>query len=394
MSSVRNFAWPVTIMQYEDYIALKDCIDKYKEVFDNKKIIIFGAGIRGSIFCKLMNEFGYTKICFCDNNPDKWGGYVNEYKIHSPELICDRDNTIVIISIENGFEIEEQLEKKGYIKNKSYFNIESPIYSLYIKEFYRMDLIDILFIGDCGLSQISISDNKHKALGDMIKEHLGCKRTKVLAMHGMGMRAYYNILLSQFRLGLNPKVVVLTVNFEAFTGKHHLLPRTQHVELFNRILEKQPKPHINLIKYQKIIKERFDNFKLDVSSSYEGNHLENNRRLILRMNYMYKIKKDTEDMKYLLRIIELCNKKDVNIIPFIPPVNYEYANQCIGERFKLVYDNNCDKIKKWISELGVKVLDLSYILGADYFADSKTIDETANAKGREIILEHFLNILN
>ena len=87
------------------------------------------------------------------------------------------------------------------------------------------------------------------------------------------------------------------VNFEIFTGKHHLLPRTQHVNLFGKIMDELQNLDSEFIDYYKLTKTRFDNFKLDVSSSYQGDHLENNRRMVFRMNYMYKLKKDTEDMK-------------------------------------------------------------------------------------------------
>ncbi|MCT4617937.1 MAG: hypothetical protein N4A62_00890 [Marinisporobacter sp.] len=394
MTNKRNFAWPVTVMPYEDYSALKECVYKHKDLLINKEIIIFGAGIRGSIFAKLMEQFGYHKLLFCDNNPDKWGGYVNQYEIQSPEIIEEkRDNAVILISVENGYSIEKQLEKSGYIKNKTYFFVESMIYPIYMREFFRIDPIETLFLGDCGLSQISINDTNHNNLGDMIKKCLGEKRTKVLAMHGMGMRAYYNILKSQLQLGINPKVLGLMVNFEVFTGKHHLIPRTQHVNLFDKILEELQNPEFELIEYHQIIKERFNSFKLDVSSSYQGDHLENNRRMVFRMNYMYRIKKNTEDMEYLIKILELCKDRGIVVLPFIPPVNYEYAAQCIGEKFKLAYDANCDKMKDWVREQGVELLDLSYILGSNCFADPKTIDETANGKGRQIILEEFLKAL-
>lgn len=381
-------------MQYEDYITLKECVDQHMELLRNKEIIIFGAGIRGSIFCKLMEKFGYNQILFCDNNPDKWGGYVNQYEICSPKLIEEkRDKAIVLISVENGHSIEMQLEKSGYIKNTTYFSVEARIYPSYIKEFFRRDAIEILFLGDCGLSQISMNDNHHSNLGDMIKKCFGEKIAKVLAMHGMGMRSYYNILKSQLQLGIIPKVLGLMVNFEVFTGKHHLLPRTQHVELFKQILDELEKPDIEFVEYHQIIKERFNNFKLDVSSSYQGDYLENNRRMILRMNYMYSLKKNTEDMQYLIKILKLCREKKIRVLPFIPPVNYEYAFECIGEKFKVAYDANSDRMKAWIKEQGVELLDLSYILESKCFADPKTIDETANAKGRRIILEQFFKAL-
>lgn len=69
-----NYAWPVTTMAKYDYDALKMCVGGNEKIFREKPIAIFGAGIRGTMFSKILEMWGYTDMVFCDNNEDKLGG--------------------------------------------------------------------------------------------------------------------------------------------------------------------------------------------------------------------------------------------------------------------------------------------------------------------------------
>ena len=90
-------------------------------------------------------------------------------------------------------------------------------------------------MGDCGITDLSIKDINRANLGDMLSERAGKNAVKVLAIHAMGMRAYYTIFKAHCEYVYKPKNIVLMVNMEVFTGKQHLLPRSQHAALIERI---------------------------------------------------------------------------------------------------------------------------------------------------------------
>ncbi|WP_312352965.1 hypothetical protein [Aminipila sp.] len=393
MTKVLNFAWPVTAFQYEDYEGLKNCIESNERLFKEKEIIIFGAGIRGSVFSCLLERAGFLQFCFTDNNPEKWGGYINTHPIiRVDQLINKISEAVVIISVENGGTIKKQLEDIGYRENINYFYVSANIYDIYLYEFNRKIEEEILFLGDCGFSQVSIIDNEYNNLASMIKQKLGEENIKILAMHGMGMRGFYNVFKAQIDLNMVPKTLVLMTNFEVFTRKHHILPRTQHSEIFKRVGKFFTNPDEELVEYIKLTAERFSKTQLDVFSVADSQKDEN-ARLVIRMNYMYNISQETEDVIYLFKILELARSLSINVLPFIPSANYMFARTLVGEEFDIKYGENCKRLKAWIKEQGFELFDLSYSLTSDCFANGKTIDETSNSKGREIIKNRLIDEL-
>ena len=65
MVEAKNFAWPVTSVNREDYDALMECMIRNEGTWE--KIVIFGAGIRGTEFSVVLKEKGYKNIFFVDN---------------------------------------------------------------------------------------------------------------------------------------------------------------------------------------------------------------------------------------------------------------------------------------------------------------------------------------
>ena len=103
------------------------------------------------------------------------------------------------------------------------------------------------------------------------------------------------------------------------------------------------------------------------------------------MNYMYELKEDNECIVYMKKIVDLCRNNNIKLLFFIPPANYLYAEELYGEKFTQKYQANVDKLKRIVREYGADLLDLSYLLGQDEFADIHTIDETANYEGRKAV---------
>lgn len=398
MNKKINFAWPVTILGRYDYDALKKFVDENHEILQKKKIIIFGAGIRGTLFSVLLKKFGYLDIVFTDNNSKKVGGCINEHPIISyADSLKMKDQAVIIISVENGFKIKNQLDRDGLIENKDYYYIENRIYERYLSEFKNVTKIENLIMGDCGLADVSIKDTNYDNLGEILKERLGEDKTKVLAVHGMGMRAFYHILKAHIDKISIPKRAVIMANFETFTGMQHLLPRSQHhnlIEMINKAINEEDE---ELKEYSRITKERFENFKIDFFTSsndvLENMNQDKNDRIVIRMNYMYKLNLENECVQYLFKIISLAKSHNIQLLFFIPPANYEYAEELYGKKFYDAYSYNCDKLKQAISEKGGKVLDLSYALKKSEFADIHTIDETANYNGRLIVANKIVEVL-
>lgn len=399
MGNKINFAWPVTTIGKYDYDALKLCVEKNKELLKEKELIIFGAGIRGTSFAMLLQKLGYNQILFTDNNEQKVGGTINGIPIIDyNDVKTHRENVVIIISVENGFAIKSQLENDEFQEGINYFYIENHLYDVYLREFLDPKYIDTLIMGDCGITDISRSDCNYTSLEEMLKLELGAERTKVLAIHAMGMRAFYHILKAHIENISIPQRAVIMANFETFTGKQHLLPRSQHAKLIEMISNAIENNDEELYEYVGITRERFQNFKVDYFASSQGTlkkmTKEKNDRIVIRMNYMYELKEDNECIVYLKKIVNLCKDKKIKLLFFIPPVNYMYAEKIYGDKFTEKYSCNVKELCRIINECGSEVLDLSYLLSEDEFADIQTIDETANYRGREKISDEIVRYIS
>lgn len=393
MKNAVNFAWPITVLGRYDYDALSDCLDKYRDIIEQKELVIFGAGIRGTIFSILLKQKGYTNLVFTDNNEGKVGSFINEFPIISFLDICEkRKNIFIIVSVENGKGIKKQLEDAGFQEGAEFTLVENHVYENFIEEFFSKRSITRLVMGDCGLTDVGLTDSSYITLGGLLKEKR--EQTKVLAMHGMGMRAYYQLIKMQSKVVGKPKKLLVMANFETFTGKQHLLPRSQHVQLFELLYEKFADPELE--EYLQLIRDRFANFRMDyfTSSQEVMKKEQRNDKIVLKMNYMYNLSLENECIQYMFHLSEFCREQGIQLAFFIPPVNYQYAEKLWGEEFKIRYERNCKKLKEEIFKRNIPLLDLSYMFPSDKFGDCCTIDECLNFEGRKLAAEEIQQFLD
>lgn len=381
-----NYAWPVTTIDRNDLYEIDELVKLHSEAMKKKQIVIFGAGIRGTIFSVMLSKKGYKNIVFTDNNMEKVGNRINEFDIVSyEEIVAKKDEVFVVVSVEECDNICKQLEESGFVKDVNFVRVDSRLYEQYIDNFMKPGDFDAIVMGDCGLVDVSQTDSNYENVSEMIIRKLPDRKIKVLAIHAMGMRAFYHILKAHFDNVSIPKQVSIMANFETFTGKQHLLPRSQHAGLMEMLYQKLQNPDKELEEYCDVTKARVSDFHVDFfgSSKEQGmNNSNKNDKLVMRMNYMYMLSDESEPVRYIEKIKALCKSNDVKLSFFIPPANYMYAESFFGNQFREKYDANVKRLKEIIGE-EVEVWDLSYILTDEEFAAPTTIDETANYCGRE-----------
>ncbi|MBD5456945.1 MAG: hypothetical protein HDR27_00020 [Lachnospiraceae bacterium] len=388
----QNFAWPVTSMDQADYDVFSRWFDQNADALTSRQLIIWGAGIRGTIFSILLRERGVHNIKFVDSNPQKQGGYIDEFPIIAPEdleVLRDQEEILILISTENSQDIQLDLESKGYQKNFDYFLVDAGQYSAYVAEFLRPYQCNALIMGDCEFSTMSLNEEDQNTLQQKLFQRLGKDNVKILAMHGIGLRAQYNILKAQIAKGMKPERAVIMINFETLTGMQHLLPRSQHTELLKMLLDVQENPSDEFRQYVQISEERSKNLQMEFFTSPEENQpvTDVRARNYFRLNYLYNLDIKTEGIEYLLKILELTSVEGIAVLPFIPPVNYEYARKLFGESFDEKYGRNVEKVRAQVENAGFRLLDLSYALDASLFSTPTTVTETSNGRGREKVAD-------
>lgn len=401
MDDVINYAWPVTSINNEDICAVREWIEKKKDKIRNRKLAIWGAGIRGTEFSILLKMEKINNIFFVDSNREKWRGTINEFPIIAPEELYDKmkaERIHILISTEDSKNIEEELVKRGYKLEEDFSIIKSNIYQKYINEFLREYKQNYLFMGDCEFSKISLGDVDTRNLGLMLKEQCGFDMTKVLAMHGMGLRAHYNIFKAQIARDMKPRMLIIMVNLDTLTGKQHLLPRSQHAELIQKIYDISDQRDEEFKEYVELVNKRSQNIQVEFSTLNRNIKQQNENdvkaRNYFKLNYMYDLDVNTEGVIYLIKILQEAEMLGVKVLPFIPPVNYLFAESLMGGEFIFKYRQNIDKIRKIVENANVELLDLSFCLTPDMFAELNTPDETTNEFGRRKVADILVSTIN
>lgn len=390
MSKKINFAWPVTSENAVVYQHFQSEVERLHDILAVKRIVILGAGIRGCCLMRILEQRCFNNIVFCDNNPEKQGNLINDYDIMSfDEALRYEGDQVFLIAPENSAAISRQLTEAGLKEGKDWFSFDISVYDAYISEYQRSVSSHLLVMGDCAFSHVSLDDEVTYSLGDMLKAHLGENRCKVLAMHGMGQQAYYHILRSLLDQGERPASVLLLVVMEVLTPKAHLMPRTQHPTLIRSLVNKAIKPRAEFSEYAKLAEERFNRFQVESFASFEKTESDSHEKLYMKMNYLFKIREQTEGVVYLKKTIQMLNDASIPVTLYIPPVNYMQGQHFFGPDFNERYKDNFVKLYNFLenSNLQYSIADASFLLTDDEFAAANTIDETSNYAGRSKLLK-------
>lgn len=386
-----NFAWPVTSENSVVYQHFQSEVERLKNTLTGKRIVIFGSGIRGCCLMHILEQRGFKNIVFCDNNKDKQGNLIINYDIISlNEALRYENMQVFLISPENSGMINRQLMESGLKEGHDWFSFDISVYDAYIAEYRRTVANHMLVVGDCAFSHIALSDEVTDSLGDMIKEKVGQNCCKVLTMHGIGQQADYHIIRSLLDNEERPQLVLLLV-MEALTPKAHLMPRTQHPVLIQRLVDCAQHPREDFCEYAKLAEKRFNRFQVESFASFKKAGGDTNEKLYMQMNYLFKIKEETEGVVYLKKTIRMLNDEGIPIVLYIPPVNYMLGERFFGKAFKPRYTENFTKLYSFLDRdcLDYNVADASFLLSADEFAAANTIDETSNYAGRRKLLKFF-----
>lgn len=401
MLEKRNFAWPITAINKYDYLLMERFIDMYRDFLKSKKIIIFGAGIRGTEISIILKDIYHEDILFVDNNKEKWGGYIDDYPIISPEeMLKINTNRVILISTEEYVAIEDQLKSYGLVKGADYFCLHNNQYEMFVDEFSLKNDYSTLIMGDCMFEMIAFDDKQKDSLAEIISDKMGSSNVKLLTMHGMNMLGFYHIMVEQCKQINKPKIFVVMINFETLTGKQHLLPRSQHTKLIEMINTMIQNDSIEFSEYKDLTKSRVENVNAEFfttnkyTTNNKGNINEKASKLFLKLNYMYNLDLNIEPVRYFVKIIDFCIENNIKLIPFVPPVNYQLGIELFDNKFEECYSRNLEALKLLISEKGFELLDLSHIITKAYFSHSSTPDETVNYEGRQIVADKIVNKIN
>lgn len=381
----------------ENYIHYQQCVQENLYKLQNKKTVIFGAGIIGMQFSYILEMNKITSYLFCDNDSTKWGNKINNQDIISPEELDDkRDSYFVCLAMENYTECAKQLEEKGYCLGQNWIIIHNYSGNKLIHDFCDMRKEKVLVLGDCITSNVSILENKKNSLAELLMEN---EEVRVLGMNGLYMREFYMLL--QMALSKNPfiKKVILMLDISILYEKYHLLPKNQHKDVMECLGNKLEYATEEMNEFFKEIDLRGgkngDSYL--VSPKRVGNvskeEIENGRKLYMRINQMFTAREDTESVTYLEKILDICNEKEIEASVIVCPVNYELGEEYFHELFFERYGAICEMVECKVKRKKANYLDLSYLLPRSNFITIRSASEGIKEDGRRKMVKEIEKII-
>lgn len=305
---MKDFSWPISAFNETEFRKFVSKAEENSASMRGREVYIFGSGIRGCCFLKFCEIKKIEVTGFIDNDPNKEGGCIGRYRIHSFEVMAKRKEPYyVIVSPENAEEIVRQLTGNGLMQGKDFFSVEAGLYDEFVKKFFRKDGYSCLFLGDCIFSQVGIKDERYDSFEKMLYDEFGRDKANVLGMHGMPIRTFYHLVRLFFSKcmrggGRIPKKIILAVNTVMFTGKKNQLPRAQHTPLLKKISDRLGFEDSEFEDYIKLTEERMERFQTDAFVTTDSNVQNRNSMRIaalkMKLNYMYSLDETEEGVVY------------------------------------------------------------------------------------------------
>lgn len=390
--------WPLRTAERE----LVDACTYYIEnnnVLGEHKILIWGASVRGTVLGILLEKYGYSEFQYVDNDKRKWGENINGHIIVSPESVKKKiSEFFVIVPIEYGDEIRIQLEEWGLVEEKNFKILQAKINDKYVEEFFRKYTNKRLVLGETFLNEIVFDEKKAISIKERIWETFGKENTKVLSLNCMGMQSYYHMLRLQINLGYKPEELWLFISYETLTEFHHILSRTQHVGVLNAIQSQSNIEDEEFFEYIKVAKERATNFSIELQYSPQRTtnnnimNMEEIRKAYMQLNLLYEIKMNSEEINYLIKILQITQLEKIDTYCIMTPINYELARKYYDTEFEKYYNDNNAKLRMLVTSAQAKFYDMGMLLSEKNFVALETINDGIYGVGQEKVIQFLCNM--
>lgn len=386
--------WPLKTAEKEIIFAFEKFIQKNKQFLYKKKIFIWGASVRGTLFGILLEKYGIEKFYYIDNDERKWGTNIKGHKVVGLVDIKENlEDMYIVIPIENAAEVCEQLHSLG-LGGETFAIVKSNIEEEYTKEFFREYNNDRLILGETFLNEIIIDENNSESIKECLWKAYGRETTKILAMNCMGMQGFYHMLRLQILQGNIPRETWVFVNFETLTEYHHMLSRTQHPDLLKMIAETGQIRDRKFEQYIQQAVKRARNYKIEMQYSPQRTFSDKNvdnkvvQKEYMRTQLLRPLSLEIEEMLYLKKILELCSHYDIAGYAINTPINYQLARKLYQDEFCEIYEKNRLILKKMVESYKGIFWDMGELLEEEDFCSVVTINDAVYQSGRNKVMAY------
>jgi len=264
--------------------------------------------------------------------------------------------------------------------------------------------VDVVYFGDSVITFWPDNENDRESIVEKLQKLAG-KDYSVGGIHhaAYNVDIFYSFIKYMKSSRRLPRIIVVPINMATFSPEW-MRPHFQF-DLERSILENNnlfydvfyrpasifSKGSISNIEYMNL--DVYDGDKIegkvsdyDNSSFSEYSEDKFAKKIVFR--YMYKLDDKNPKVASVVKILEMCEKENVNLIFYITPVDYNACSFAVGRRFVENLGYNRSFLEKLITGKGAYFLDLSVSLTSEKFGwrqHSKYINEHMNSSGRAFV---------
>lgn len=383
----------------ENYDSFCSSFQKNYNLFKEKQIVIFGAGIMGLQFRYILEELGISDALFCDNDEKKWK---EKKRIAGKKVLCPNalqgqtEKFFVFLAMERYGECANQLNQLGYEENLNWVNLKNCSETKLLEDFQRNRKVSTLILGDCTSNVISIKDCCKSSIAEMLD---GENEIKVLALNGLYMRWYYNLLLMSLKTMPDIKKVILLLDVSIFQEMYSFFSNTQHTAVLEKLrdISKIEKDETNLFINEASKREKksinLGQMSPNRTDSLSEKELVQARKIHMRLNYLFPIKEQTESIEYLDKFVQTCVEKEIETYIVILPINHKVGERYFPDTFYTRYEKIRDCVMEHVLKEKGKILDESYSLDEEDFISLRSVNEGIKEDGRKKLVKDIQSIL-
>ncbi|MFH1379849.1 MAG: hypothetical protein ABII23_06185 [bacterium] len=268
---------------------------------------------------------------------------------------------------------------------------------------------DIVYMGDSVLLCHNSKDKNKAYIPDMLRNVL--KNRKITSIIGIAYQldVYYAICRYIVSHQYPIKTIIIPINLRAFSTSWAQRPEYQFVKYkaifkYDNFLFRiffKPLRVFRAINLTPISQEEY--LKLPV---YYGNKIagtvreysdekkfeavtEENMKQKIIFHYMFSLDKKHPQLKSMMRLAKLLKKKNMRMVFYITPVDWQTCSRYIGNDFQMRVKKNIDVISDLLYEQNLSLLDLSFGLPSEAFDWEQNVypNEHLSERGRMYIAE-------
>ena len=383
--------WHLKTAEKELINAFSSFLSKNHNLFEHRKLYIWGASVRGTLLGMLLEDNHWQNFLYLDNDSRKWGKQIHGHMILPPEQMAGKANAYVLVPIEYGESLRLQLEGMGLEEGHSFSIMQSGINEGFAEEFYRNYENKRLVFGETFLNEIVIGEPNAKSMKEILWRSFGKLQTKILSMNCMGMESFYHILKLQKELFGTPEELWIFLNYETLTAHHHLLSRTQHADAWKMIWQRERIQSDEVARYIQKTETRALNFQIELKYSPPRVSVDSeeararSQKEYLRQNMMYRLDLCSEEGQFLKKILEFAQESKISVTGISVPVNISLATRYQGIAFMDAFTENNKTLQELFLGHNADFINLGNFLSAQYFCAEVTVNDAIYTQGLELI---------